>query len=213
MPADKDDKAAISGAAEGQEEDSDDDSPPELEEEDQQGQSGEEGGQAGGAGEGGRGKQNRAEKKSRKAMQKLGMKPIGGITRVTVKKSKNILFVIAQPEVFKSPVSDTYIIFGEAKIEDLSSSAQSQAAQAFQNPDLQSLGSNAPSNADQSQAAKTQSATHEAEEEDEEVDEEGLEPNDIELVMNQGGVSRSKAVKALRNNSNDVVNSIMELTE
>lgn len=126
-----------------------------------------------------------------------------------------ILFVIAQPEVFKSPVSDTYIIFGEAKIEDLSSSAQSQAAQAFQNPDLQSLGSNAPSNADQSQAAKSQSATHEAEEEEDEgdVDEEGLEANDIELVMNQAGVSRGKAVKALKNNSNDVVNSIMELTE
>jgi nascent polypeptide-associated complex subunit alpha len=34
--------------------------------------------------------------------------------------------------VFKSPASDTYIIFGEAKIEDLSAAAQSQAAQAFQ---------------------------------------------------------------------------------
>mmetsp|Transcript_14660 Transcript_14660/g.15920 ORF Transcript_14660/g.15920 Transcript_14660/m.15920 type:complete len:82 (+) Transcript_14660:83-328(+) len=39
-------------------------------------------------------KQNRAEKKSRKAVQKLGMKPVPGITRVTVKKSKNILFVV-----------------------------------------------------------------------------------------------------------------------
>jgi hypothetical protein len=43
-----------------------------------------------------------------------------------------ILFVINQPDVFKSPASDTYIIFGEAKIEDLSAAAQSQAAQAFQ---------------------------------------------------------------------------------
>lgn len=33
-------------------------------------------------------KQNRAEKKSRKAMLKLGMKPIPGVMRVTVKKSK-----------------------------------------------------------------------------------------------------------------------------
>jgi nascent polypeptide-associated complex subunit alpha len=40
--------------------------------------------------------------------------------------------VINQPDVFKSPASDTYIIFGEAKIEDLSAAAQSQAAQAFQ---------------------------------------------------------------------------------
>ena len=54
----------------------------------------------------GRSKQSRSEKKSRKAMQKLGMKPVPGIMRVTVKKSKNILFVISKPDVFKSPASD-----------------------------------------------------------------------------------------------------------
>merc|ERR1712099_77729 len=74
-------------------------------------------------------KQNRSEKKSRKAVQKLGMKPVPGIVRVTVKKSKNILFVISKPDVHKSPNSDTYIVFGEAKIEDLSAQAQASAAQ------------------------------------------------------------------------------------
>merc|ERR1712176_640935 len=76
-------------------------------------------------------KVNRAEKKSRKAVSKLGMKPLPGIVRVTVKKSKNILFVISKPDVHKSPNSDTYIIFGEAKIEDLSAQAQASAAQQF----------------------------------------------------------------------------------
>jgi len=33
---------------------------------------------------------------------------------------QQILFVIQAPDVFKSPASDTYVIFGEAKIEDLS---------------------------------------------------------------------------------------------
>lgn len=47
---------------------------------------------------------------------KLGLKQIMGINRVTIRKSKNILFVIAKPEVFKSPASDTYIVFGEAKV-------------------------------------------------------------------------------------------------
>jgi NAC domain len=37
-----------------------------------------------------RGKQSRSEKKSRKAMQKLGMKPVPGVSRVTIKKSKNV---------------------------------------------------------------------------------------------------------------------------
>lgn len=35
-------------------------------------------------------KQNRTEKKSRKAIQRLGMKPVTGIVRVTVKKSKTV---------------------------------------------------------------------------------------------------------------------------
>merc|ERR1711861_76548 len=59
-----------------------------------------------------------------------------GIMRVTVKKSKNILFVISKPDVFKSPDSDTYIIFGEAKIEDLSAQAQTAAAEQFKAPEV-----------------------------------------------------------------------------
>ena len=61
-------------------------------------------------------KQSRSEKKARKAIIKLGLKQTTGITRVTIRKSKNILFVIAKPEVYKSPASDTYIVFGEAKV-------------------------------------------------------------------------------------------------
>merc|ERR1712080_196324 len=79
----------------------------------------------------GGGKANRSEKKSRKAVQKLGMKPVPNIIRVTVKRSKNILFVISKPDVHKSPASDTYVVFGEAKIEDLSAQAQASAAQQF----------------------------------------------------------------------------------
>lgn len=39
---------------------------------------------------GGKSKRSRAEKKSRKAMQKLGMKPVTDVTRVTIKKSKDV---------------------------------------------------------------------------------------------------------------------------
>ena len=38
------------------------------------------------------------------------------VTRVAIRKSKNILFVIASPEVYRSPSSDTYIVLGEAKV-------------------------------------------------------------------------------------------------
>ncbi|KAF9596240.1 hypothetical protein IFM89_008403 [Coptis chinensis] len=143
-------------------------------------------------------KQSRSEKKSRKAMLKLGMKSIPGVSRVTVKKSKNILFVISKPDVFKSPTSDTYVIFGEAKIEDLSSQLQTQAAEQFKAPDL----SNVISKPESSAIAQ----------DDEDVDETGVEPKDIELVMTQAGVSRSKAVKALTTANGDIVSAIMDLT-
>eukprot|EP00941_MAST-03F_sp_MAST-3F-sp1_P003413 g3413.t1 len=147
-------------------------------------------------------KQNRAEKKSRKAMQKLGMKQVNGIVRCTIKKSKTILFVVTKPDVFKSPSSDTYVIFGEAKIEDLSAQAQSNAAQQFRAP-----------TADVTRdASATEASTPAAEEEGEEVDESGVEARDIELVQQQANVTRAQAVKALKDNDGDIVNAIMDLS-
>ncbi|CAH1432118.1 unnamed protein product [Lactuca virosa] len=151
----------------------------------------------------GRSKQSRSEKKSRKAMLKLGMKPIPGVSRVTVKKSKNILFVISKPDVFKSPASDTYVIFGEAKIEDLSSQLQSQAAEQFKAPNLSNV---------MSSMASEEATGAAANDEENEVDESGVEPKDIDLVMTQAGVTRSKAVKALKDADGDIVSAIMELT-
>ncbi|XP_028837369.1 uncharacterized protein nacad [Denticeps clupeoides] len=148
-------------------------------------------------------KQSRSEKKARKAMSKLGLKQIHGVTRITIRKSKNILFVISRPDVFKSPASDIYIVFGEAKIEDLSQQVHKAAAEKFKVPLEPS-----PLIPD-----ITPSLTiKEESEEEEEVDEAGLEHRDVELVMAQANVSRAKAVRALRHNKNDIVNAIMELT-
>mmetsp|Transcript_67776 Transcript_67776/g.174678 ORF Transcript_67776/g.174678 Transcript_67776/m.174678 type:complete len:183 (-) Transcript_67776:22-570(-) len=155
--------------------------------------------EAAGAG-GERGKQNRSEKKSRKAVEKLGMKPVPGIVRVTVKKSKNILFVISKPDVHKSTNSDTYIVFGEAKIEDLSAQAQASAAQQFMKA--------APEAGDEE---KNEAPAIE-EVEDGDVDESGIEPKDIELVMSQVQCTRAKAVAALRANNSDIVEAIMQLS-
>merc|ERR1712224_996452 len=150
----------------------------------------------------GGGKQNRSEKKSRKAIQKLGFKPFPGVVRVTVKKSKNILFVISKPDVHKSPGSDTYIIFGEAKIEDLSAQAQAQAAQQF--------AGGSDSNAAMSEPAAAK--VEEADDEGDDADETGIEPKDIELVMSQVQCSRGKAVAALKADNNDIVEAIMQLS-
>ena len=55
-------------------------------------------------------------------------------------------------------------------------------------------------------------AKKEEEDDEEDVDDSGLEAKDIELVMAQASVSRNKAVKALKENDNDIVNSIMALS-
>lgn len=114
-----------------------------------------------------------------------------------------ILFVISKPDVFKSPASDTYVIFGEAKIEDLSSQLQSQAAEQFKAPNLSNV---------VSQGETSSAAAAVAQDDDEEVDEEGVEPKDIELVMTQAGVTKPRAVKALKAANGDIVSAIMELT-
>ena len=130
------------------------------------------------------------------------------MSRVTIRKSKNILFVIQKPDVYKNPASDTYIVFGEAKIEDLSQQAQMEAAQKFKNAEV-------PQAAEA--AAAGPAPIIEEYEDDEDVDDEdvdaaGVEEKDVDLVMSQANVTRGKAVKALKNNANDIVNAIMELT-
>lgn len=80
----------------------------------------------------------------------------------------------------------------------MSSQLQTQAAEQFKAPNI----SNVISKPEPSVVAQ----------DDEDVDETGVEPKDIELVMTQAGVSRSRAVKALKAADGDIVTAIMELT-
>src|ERR1700733_13422780 len=84
--------------------------------------------------------QSRSERKARKALLTLGLKRVPNITRVTLRRPKNVrfiiitvcvatsgpdandylfwfsiqvLFVLASPDVYKSSNSDCYIVFGE----------------------------------------------------------------------------------------------------
>merc|ERR1711965_1028680 len=180
-------------SAEDSDEESTDEDMPEMEEGDGEGS--------------GKGKQSRSEKKSRKAMAKLGMKPVAGIIRVTVKKSKNILFVIKEPDVFKTSSDNpksaqTYVVFGKAEIEDLSAQATSAAVEQFKNP-----GAGLEVGGDDAPKADIADGDDDGDEDPGDLDE-----NDIELVVKQAGVTKAKAIKALKQNENDVVNAIMALS-
>lgn len=140
---------------------------------------------------------SKAEKKARKTMQKLGLQKLEDVQRVTLRKSKQAMFVIHSPDVYHSEGSDSYVIFGEAKVEDL-------AAQAAALKNAFKAGAPA--------AGAVEAVAAPAAEEDGEVDETGIEGKDIDLVMTQANVSRAKAVAALRANPGDIVSAIMDLT-
>jgi len=154
--------------------------------------------------------QSRSERKARKALLGLGLKKVPGITRVTLRRPKNVLFVLATPEVYKSPNSDCYIVFGEAKIEDMNSQAQLSAAQ-------QLASGNAPPNLDISGADGDDDDDDipelEAPEDDGPVDEAGVDPKDIDLVMQQVNCTRAKAVRVLKESGGDLINAIMAASE
>ena len=170
--------------------------------------------------------QNRAEKKARKVMlEKHSMKVVTGIARVTLKTTQGV-FTILAPDVYvtttnKNTSNSTYVVFGEAKQQGSSGSTTSQASAAAARAAQQVVSSNIPPPApatmtptitdidddvDTTSPAAADGTTTTA---DTAVDETGIDGKDIELVMQQSGCSRSKAVTALRDNDNDIVNAIM----
>lgn len=156
---------------------------------------------------------NRNEKKARKILMKMGLKPITGIERVTIKRSKNMIFAITNPEVYKSPVGDSYIVFGEAKVEDLGYQAQALAAQRLAAQRAATGGNGfapaTPGDDEDGAGVTVVDSSNEAAAGEDIGD---LDEKDIKIVMEQGNVSRSKAIQALKAHDGDIVNTIMDLT-
>ncbi|SPP79899.1 nascent polypeptide-associated complex subunit alpha [Drosophila guanche] len=155
-------------------------------------------------------KQSRGEKKARRLLAKLDLQPVPNVNRVAMRKKKNILLFMDQPDVYK--VGETYVCFGEVKVDDIASTAAAQAAERFIHNDV------APDQSEQEEAeaeALAMAQAAEDEKDDPEIDEAAaseLTNEDIELVQMQSNCSRKKAINALLENDNDVVNAIMALT-
>ncbi len=144
-------------------------------------------------------KLGKGEKKVRKALMKLGLNKIEGVNRVTIRQKDNYFFVVKDPEVYVSKESDSsYVIFGEISMDD---------------PDKTPLGKSELTNlkAEGAQAEDKKDNVQVVEDDDAEVSEEGLEKDSIEMVISETKCSRQKAVKALKRNNGDVVNTILEL--
>ncbi|CAH7684761.1 nascent polypeptide-associated complex domain-containing protein [Phakopsora pachyrhizi] len=140
--------------------------------------------------------QSRGERKARKALAKLGLKRVSGISRVTMRRFKTQhFFVIANAEVYKSPHSNCYIVFGEARTEDAAAGLSNLASgggfsKNASNPSFQSDMMMANSSA----AGKQVANKIEDDDDDGPVDETGVDPADIEMLLGQVNCSRAKAV-------------------
>lgn len=138
-------------------------------------------------------------------MTKMGLKPVSGINRVTIKKGKAFVISIDDPDVWKSPGSENaYIIFGKPNMDGLGGSAGQSEVNQFKPPVTP-----------EGVAEQTPVTPAETTEQvvGEELSEEGLNPDNIKMVMEYTKCSKAEAIKTLRETNDDSVNAIMKLTK
>ena len=145
-------------------------------------------------------KPSKNEKKARKAVLAHDLEEIPNIMRASFKRDENVCFYVQSPDVYKSKNSDIYVVFGVVRVDDMSqnNALQQAAAQKFQAEEPKE-------EPKKEEAAPAEPAAEEA------VDETGLNPDDISFVMEQTQCTRAAAVKALRENDNDMINAVMAL--
>ena len=150
-------------------------------------------------------KASRGEKKFKKAMMKLGLKPVDNITRVTLRTNKNFVMYIDEPFVMRTGNTDnSFVIFGEPKFLDFKSQLAGKQAEKFNQPE-QAL--------DQTeQKLGDIKEEEEPEEEEGEVDQGDLKDEDIENLMSYVSCSRNKAIKTLKKANGDIVEAITMLS-
>ncbi|KAM3122824.1 nascent polypeptide-associated complex subunit alpha [Candidozyma auris] len=158
------------------------------------------------------------EKKAREIVKKFNLKQVKGISRVTFKQKGNVIYAIDEPDVYKS-AAGTYVVFGEAKVDDMTQrlAAQAQQQAASSTGDSQPTEDSVVDKSPESITADLEKAslnTNKADEvvDEEDVNEDGLDSSDIDIIVEQTQVSRAKAIAALRKHKNDMVNAIMELS-
>mmetsp|Transcript_3658 Transcript_3658/g.4230 ORF Transcript_3658/g.4230 Transcript_3658/m.4230 type:complete len:342 (-) Transcript_3658:208-1233(-) len=162
---------------------------------------------------------NRVEKKNRKLMMKLGMKRITGVHRATFKTKKGIFF-IDDPDVYSETdgKNTELVIFGQTFVQDTPDVFDQTMTQNMHDVQRLMVATDSKDYKNEDGTFHTLPPTTSTLKKKEvtivpatEEGEKGLEPIDVELVMSQASVSRSRAVNALRKNNKDVVDAIMWL--
>lgn len=165
---------------------------------------------------------SRNQRKAQKILSKHNLQPAAGVTRVTFRRGR-MIFAIDNPIVYKVPNSDQFVVFGTAQVQDPAAyqravQAQEMATRQHLHLKSQELASANPAGNKPIDTGKDavivegDDNANTASDASPPEDETGIDGKDIQMVMEQANVNRNAAIRALRKNSNDIVNAIMELT-
>ena len=146
--------------------------------------------------------------KGRTAVSWLDLGVFPDIVPATIKKSKNIFRVSNNFDCYKIPVHETHIIFGSAMVEDLFESFQIKATLKF-------IAKPSPPKSKMINIKKEFNLIEEVamseDEYNEEAHQDGSNTKDV-LAMSPIIVIKFKEHKALKKNSNEAVNAIIDFT-
>jgi nascent polypeptide-associated complex subunit alpha len=153
-------------------------------------------------------KPNKSEKKCKKALSKLGMKPVAGINRVTLKRKDGCIFSINNPEVLKSGTHDNcFVVFGEMKLDDPNLRMSQKEAKQYTEPVKEEKKEEVKKEETKKEGAKEVPDTEEP------LSDEGIDKSNLEMVITHTKCTRNQAIKALRETKGDVVSAIMMFTK
>ena len=121
----------------------------------------------------------------------MGLKPVEGINRVTIKKGKSFVISIDDPDVWKTPGNEnSYIVFGKPNMDGLQT-GQDEAGKFTEKPVVPE------SQEEEKPSVPAEEVKPEAEGE-EDLNDDGLSQDNIKMVMEYTSCSRGTAIRVLR---------------
>ncbi|KAL9647957.1 hypothetical protein ABK040_008225 [Willaertia magna] len=154
-------------------------------------------------------RQTKAEKKNKKAIQKAGLKAFPGVKQVTIRSAQRLTLTIDDPEVYISESTGNtavFIVFGKFNMEDPTQQRGQQAVQDL----LSKTKSEVENDISELKPEETEQTT-ETEETQEELPE-NITEKDVQMVVEQTGLSRNEAIRRIKQHNGDIIEAITSAT-
>nr|CAG4708753.1 unnamed protein product [Naegleria fowleri] len=147
-------------------------------------------------------RQSKAEKKNKKAILKAGLKEYAGVKQVTIRSAQRLTLTIDDPEVYISDNGNgtaTFVVFGKFNMED---PTQQRGAQA-----MQDLLKSKP------EEEEEEMPPMEPVEETPEELPENVTESDVQMVVDQTGLTRNQAIRRIKEKGGDIIEAITSVTK